>query len=253
MRRLALGRFGSGFGVDIETRLARIEAALGEVELASHVGSVGDLPTTLTDPNADKPLFWSDKKKEFKFLNSGTGINVDSDEDGEGNISLDLAEGPGIDIAGNTISVEPNLQTINALTFAADKMIRITGATTADLIDFRMGLYTPTAVVVEYVTAITPLESMYFNIGPLVGVFGRFNLTPQAGQNTQKLRLSIPLPSDFANPRDAVGTGTSGAIGSGQIEADVTNNDVLFIISTTGSASSNAFSFIFWYRILPWP
>jgi hypothetical protein len=240
------------------------------VELASHEGSVGDLPTTLVDPNADKPLFWSDKKKEFRFLNSGSGIKVDSDDDGEGNISLDLeagtgiavdgntisidlAEGAGIDIAGNTISVEPNLQTINALTFAADKLIRITGAPAADLIDFKMGLYTPTAVIVEFVNAVTPLESMYVNIGPLVGVFGRFNLTPQSGKNTQKLRLSIPVPSDFANPRDAVGTGTSSLIGAGQIESDPVNNDVLFIISTTGSAVSTAFSFIFWYRILPWP
>jgi hypothetical protein len=116
------------------------------------------------------------------------------------------------------------------------------------------GTYTPALTNVANAGSLTSDGAQYMRVGNTVTVSGRFQLLPTAGATLTRIRLTIPVASDFtdSNNVECMGSAnTSSASGHtpGIIQSNNANNEaeVLFYSNTTGST---VVIFHFTYRVV---
>lgn len=109
------------------------------------------------------------------------------------------------------------------------------------------GNYTPGATGVSNVSSATTSDAQYIRVGAIVNVSGKVDVT-LSGAGSYSLRLSLPVPSDFANDFQCCGTvgGVDTTDHTGYIEADPTNNEALLV----GEDGGGVKYYIFQYTII---
>ncbi len=111
--------------------------------------------------------------------------------------------------------------------------------------------YTPTAANDANLDALpTMYEAMYYRIGDLVTVAGRFTANATLTATTTSFTMTLPIASDFTALHDCAGTANSPTV-AGQsvaIYADTTNN-VAKVQWVSGGTGDIEHFFTFTYRI----
>lgn len=124
-----------------------------------------------------------------------------------------------------------------------------TDASTYDLRTLS-GTYTPTLTGVANVASTTAFACQYMRVGDIVTVSGKITVDPTASGLT-RVRISIPIASNFSAEENAAGTGasSSNAGESGALKADSTNDAVEFRF-TTSDTGPNSYMIHFTYQII---
>jgi hypothetical protein len=106
------------------------------------------------------------------------------------------------------------------------------------------GVYTPTATAVLNVDTITVYTGMYIQMNNIVVAVFRADINQTAGGDTEsRIRITLPVTSDFTQTYDAAGVIYSyDENRSGSISADTVNNQALLVwrSNTTGATALNA-------------
>lgn len=110
------------------------------------------------------------------------------------------------------------------------------------------GTWSPTGVAVANVDAIVDHTANYLRLGSMVHCFGRIEINPTALATT-RVRIDLPIASNFANAEECVGTISDGAGGNGVVLADATNNEAEFFF-TAASTSNRNYYYMFTYQII---
>lgn len=147
----------------------------------------------------------------------------------------------GLVIGTNVQAYDADLASIAGLTFAADKVIQTLGAGSSQLVNFKVGTYTPTATAVANLDSVTGLSSIYFNFIDRVLVVGLLTVDPTAAANTTTTaRFTLPIASAFSSSANAAGVISSGSTQrAGRVQANVTNDEFEFTFASEVTASSN--------------
>jgi hypothetical protein len=113
------------------------------------------------------------------------------------------------------------------------------------------GTYTPTLTNVTNVASTNAFECIWSRVNDTVTVSGTLQATPTAGTTSTQLRISLPIPSDFASAVDGAGTagantpspGCAGRIFSNSAEEEVR------LTFTSVSTAQHTFGFTFQYIV----
>ena len=118
---------------------------------------------------------------------------------------------------------------------------------------FAAGTYTPTLTTVANLSGThTAVVCQYLRVGKTVTVSGKFTAnTITAGTTLTRMRVSLPIASDFAQDYELAGNMGNDAFDPGCIKADATNNEaeVRWYPASTTSTSKIVW-FHFTYQIL---
>ena len=119
--------------------------------------------------------------------------------------------------------------------------------------DIYSGTYTPTLTTVANLSGThTAVACQYLRVGKTVTVSGKFTAnTITAGTTLTRMRVSLPIASDFAQDYELAGNMGNDAFDPGCIKADATNNEaeVRWYPASTASTSKIVW-FHFTYQIL---
>lgn len=118
--------------------------------------------------------------------------------------------------------------------------------------DIVSGTYTPTITAISNIDATTAYSLQYSRIGTGVIISGQIDAdATAAGGTTTRVRLSLPIASNFANPNEAGGAGKMVGITSTEMGcyADATNDEVIIHWQSV-NATNQSITFMFSYRIL---
>lgn len=113
------------------------------------------------------------------------------------------------------------------------------------------GTYTPTLTNVANLDASTAYECQYVKLGDSVIVSGRADVNPTTTTTVTQLGISLPIASNFANPRNCGGAAHAVNIaGQGAaIYADAINDRAEMGWNAV-DVSNQAMFFVFMYRII---
>lgn len=134
---------------------------------------------------------------------------------------------------------------------ATTEQLEALGLGTIATLEGAQSTYTPVAANDANLDATpTMYEAMYFRIGDLVTVSGRFTANPTLTAATTSFTMTLPIASAFTVLHDCAGTANSPTIAgqSAAIYADTTNDlaKVQWVSSNTGDIEH---FFTFTYRI----
>ena len=116
------------------------------------------------------------------------------------------------------------------------------------------GTYTPTLTGVNNVTSTTAYEAQWMQIGKVVTVSGKIGVEPTANNTSTRVRISLPVASNFATQQQCSGAGsnvdTTTTAHPVRIVADTTNNEAELGYYETHGTASEDMTFIFTYLIV---
>jgi hypothetical protein len=114
------------------------------------------------------------------------------------------------------------------------------------------GTWTPTLTIVANLDAVGAFLGTYIRVGDVVSCWGILTADPTAAANTStRVRISLPVASNFTSTLDAFGNATAQAAHrGGSISSDVANDEALLTFASETTANT-AFAFNFSYRVLP--
>lgn len=113
------------------------------------------------------------------------------------------------------------------------------------------GSFTPTLSNVANIAARTAYLAMWSKNGRMVTVSGRVDITATAANTATELTMTLPFASDFSQEYECAGTLSSFQGYAGNISgATAGASDVARFRLKPGDTTSNAYFFIFQYRIL---
>lgn len=133
-----------------------------------------------------------------------------------------------------------------------------TGAGTASAartaLGLAAGIYTPTGTTGSNVSAVTPAQAQYIQIGSVVFVTGRVSATATQG-SAAVFYLSLPVASDLTTSDDLAGLlaeSSNGAAGmaTGIIDADTTNNRAQITLPSASGGGAQNMYFHFSYEVI---
>lgn len=132
--------------------------------------------------------------------------------------------------------------------------VNITPAQIATYLGINSGTYTPTATNVSNCAAITMDGAQWLRVGNIVTVSGRAQITPTAGATLTRLRITLPVSSNFTDSSTnvecigTVGVVSASADNAGIIQADTTNDQAQIHFYSVGTGA-NIVHFHFTYRV----
>lgn len=118
------------------------------------------------------------------------------------------------------------------------------GGTGLTEISLDSGSITPTATGTTNVASCSGDLCQYARVLDSVVYSGLVNVTPAVASSAVVVRLALPIASNFTNAKDVGGPLTTKAIGSpvyetGQVQADVTNDELLLLFYPSTTALYN--------------
>jgi len=120
--------------------------------------------------------------------------------------------------------------------------------------DIRSGTYTPTLTGVTNVSSTTSYEAQWSRVGNVVTVSGKIGVEPTANNTSTRVRISLPVASNFATEQQCAGSGsnvdTTSTAHSARVVADTTNNEAEFGYYETHGTSSEDMTFQFTYLVI---
>lgn len=114
------------------------------------------------------------------------------------------------------------------------------------------GTYTPTVTGVANVSAVTAASCTYLQVGDMVTVSGRIQVTATSAGTLASVRLSLPVPSPGLTATGCAGAGASSSITTvvaWEIAGDSTNKEALFTAFPVVDTLRNVY-FTFNYRVI---
>lgn len=114
------------------------------------------------------------------------------------------------------------------------------------------GTYTPTITAIANIDATTAFSCTYTRVGNMVTIIGQIDAdATAAGSTTTRVRLSLPVSSNFANANEAGGAGNRPGSNPGDVGAyaDSTNDEVILHWLSTGTGNQTI-TFMFGYRVI---
>lgn len=120
--------------------------------------------------------------------------------------------------------------------------------------DVRSGTYTPTLTGVANVDSTTKYQAQWNRVGNVVTVSGKIGIDPTANNTSTRVRISLPVASNFATEQQCAGVGsnvdTTTTSHSARIIADTTNNEAEFGYYETHGTASEDMTFQFTYVVI---
>lgn len=120
--------------------------------------------------------------------------------------------------------------------------------------DVRSGTYTPTLTGVANVDGTTAYEAQWNRVGNVVTVSGKIGIDPTANNTSTRVRISLPVASNFATEQQCAGTGSNVdstiTAHSARVIADTTNNEAEFGYYETHGTGSEDLTFHFTYVVI---
>ncbi len=117
---------------------------------------------------------------------------------------------------------------------------------------FVEGTYTPTLSNVQNATSFTASLANYYRVGNNVTIYGEFSMNTILPTSLTRVRISLPIPSNFIVASDAEGypviTGGGGDFAPGLMNADAANNAIV-ITYTPLSGPGQVVSFMVVYKV----
>jgi len=174
-------------------------------------------------------------KQKQSFVTTGYGI-----------YQADTAD---INYFGGNVGVKqtvPNSTLDVAGSFQCDSITNDTG--------LAHGTYTPTLTGVANVASSTPRLATYMRVGNTVTVAGQMDITPTANNTQTRIRISLPIASNFSTAYQAGGNASTipnsaGTAHSGGIIADATN-DTVEMDYYEHNGIADTFSYTFTYQVI---
>lgn len=123
-------------------------------------------------------------------------------------------------------------------------------ATISDLPVLATGTYTPTLTNLANIDATTSYVCQYMRVGDMVNVSGKLDIDPTTSGVLTRVRISLPIASNFTVANDLGGTASSisVAMSAAGIFAD-TASDAAQLNYICPTNANSSFYFVFQYRI----
>lgn len=182
-----------------------------------------------------------------------SGFNFDGNDfnlTGTSTIDLLTSVNNGISISNNSLNVSTSGG--DPIQITASGALLLSGASLDASGLVYSSTYTPTITAISNIDATTAFSCTYTRVGSMVTVIGQIDAdATAAGSTTTRVRLSLPVSSNFANPNEAGGSGNRPGSNPGDVGAyaDSTNDEVILHWLSTGTGNQTI-TFMFGYRII---
>ena len=163
-----------------------------------------------------------------KMQNVNTGILLGRSTASSGNVE-ENSIGAGLSLSGNVLSCTLTVPTLTS------------------------GTYTPTLTNFANVTSSIAYTCQYLQVGDVVTVSGRVNITMTTGGSVTQLQISLPVATNFSQEGQCGGTAANNKGDTGgtmAIRADVSTNIAEFYVVAPSSAFTDVYWFSFTYLVI---
>ena len=123
---------------------------------------------------------------------------------------------------------------------------------------FSSGTYTPTVSAETNGIVVTSNSATFIKVGSIVNCSTQLEITMDAAETTGSFELSLPVASNFTNPKNlfglmqwSVGPGTLAEIVGLSINAEITNNTCIVDLTTANAGANMQYvALTFQYEVL---
>lgn len=126
--------------------------------------------------------------------------------------------------------------------------------TTADIsgsVTTTSGTYTPTLTSVANVSASTPYQCQYMQVGNTVTVSGKMDIDPTSATTLTRIGISLPVASNIGSSENCGGTGVAPVPSyAAAILGDSVNDRAELDYTTASDVGNNSFWFTFTYTVI---
>lgn len=142
------------------------------------------------------------------------------------------------------------LSAINAATWAANKLLQLSGTATVAVLDFVLGTWTPTLTSTTNLDGTTAQVCHYVRLGDRVIIWGAFSMDFTASAASTVMGMSLPIASNFGTTIQAWGVAHALAVVSGMAMFSDAANDRITVQGISSGTASTVFYFSGAYQVI---